>query len=108
MSWHTSHGKSTENLPNILFPADSTIGTPAPCTEYSCLTADYAIAMVKRYIQFGLKPEVFWLDAGWNTDAADFEHGKTWANTAGNWTVDTLRFPKGLRPVADEIHKVGS
>ena len=81
---------------------------PAPCTEYSCLTADYAIAMVKRYIQFGLKPEVFWLDAGWNTDAADFEHGKTWANTAGNWTVDTLRFPKGLRPVADEIHKVGA
>ena len=29
-------------------------------------------------------------------------------NTAGNWTVDTLRFPKGLRPVADEIHKVGA
>lgn len=28
LSWHTSHGKSTENLPNILFPADSTIGTP--------------------------------------------------------------------------------
>ena len=22
--------------------------------------------------------------------------------------VDTLRFPKGLRPVADEIHKVGA
>ena len=36
---------------------------------------------------------------------------RTWqdlANTAGNWTVDTLRFPKGLRPVADEIHKVGA
>ncbi len=81
---------------------------PAPCTEYSCLTADYAIAMVKRYIQFGLKPQVFWLDAGWNTDAGDFEHGKTWANTAGNWTVDTLRFPNGLKPIADEIHKHGA
>lgn len=81
---------------------------PAPCTEYSCLTADYAIAMVKRYIQFGLKPQVFWLDAGWNTGASDYENGKSWANTVGNWTVDTLRFPEGLRPVADEIHKVGA
>ena len=65
---------------------------PSPCGEYSCITSDYAIAMVKRYIQFGLKPEVFWLDAGWHTDASDFEHGKSWANTTGNWTIDTLRF----------------
>lgn len=81
---------------------------PSPCGEYSCITSDYAIAMVKRYIQFGLKPEVFWLDAGWHTDASDFEHGKSWANTTGNWTIDTLRFPKGLRPVADVIHQVGT
>ncbi|WP_106830349.1 glycoside hydrolase family 36 protein [Parabacteroides pacaensis] len=81
---------------------------PAPCGEYSCITADYAIAMVKRYIQFGLKPEVFWLDAGWHTDASDFEHGKSWATTTGNWTVDTLRFPEGLRPVADVIHQAGA
>ena len=81
---------------------------PSPCGEYSCITSEYAIAMVKRYIQFGLKPEVFWLDAGWHTDASDFEHGKSWANTTGNWTVDTLRFPKGLRPVANVIHQVGA
>jgi len=81
---------------------------PEPCQEYSCITADYASAMVKRYFQFGLKPEVFWLDAGWNTDASDYEHGKTWANTAGNWTVDSVRFPKGLLPIADVIHKNGA
>lgn len=81
---------------------------PSPCEEYSCITSDYAIAMVKRYIRFGLKPEVFWLDAGWHTDASDFEHGKTWANTTGNWTVDSTRFPHGLRPVADVIHKEGA
>ena len=81
---------------------------PAPCTEYSCLTADYAIAMVKRYIQFGLKPEVFWLDAGWYNHSADVANHKNWANTVGNWTVDSIRFPEGLRPIADEVHRVGS
>jgi alpha-galactosidase len=81
---------------------------PAPCTEYSCLTADYAIAMIHRYTQFGLIPEVYWLDAGWYTGASDFEHGKTWANTVGNWTVDKTRFPDGLKPVSDEVHKVGA
>lgn len=81
---------------------------PAPCTEYSCLTEDYAIAMVRRYTQFGLNPEVYWLDAGWYTGAANFEQGDTWANTVGNWTVDKIRFPRGLKPVSDEVHKAGA
>lgn len=81
---------------------------PAPCTEYSCLTADYAIAMIRRYTRFGLIPEVYWLDAGWYTGASDYENGKTWANTVGNWTVDQGRFPQGLKPIADEAHKVGA
>lgn len=81
---------------------------PAPCTEYSCLTEDYAIAMIRRYTQFGLIPEVYWLDAGWYTGASNFENGQTWANTVGNWTVDKERFPRGLKPVADEVHKVGA
>ncbi len=81
---------------------------PAPCTEYSCLTADYAIAMIHRYTQFGLVPEVYWLDAGWNTGASNYENGQTWANTVGNWTVDEERFPQGLKPIADEVHKIGA
>lgn len=81
---------------------------PTPCTEYSCFTAAYGIAMVKRYVQFGLTPQVFWLDAGWHTGAGDYEEGKSWANTVGNWTVDSVRFPDGLKPIADEIHKHGA
>lgn len=32
---------------------------PQPCGEYSCLTADWAIAMVRRYSMFELTPDVF-------------------------------------------------
>ncbi len=81
---------------------------PQPCGEYSCLTADWAIAMVRRYAMFGLTPDVFWLDAGWHTGAGDFRNGKSWANTTGNWTVDRERFPEGLKPVSDAVHETGA
>ena len=81
---------------------------PQPCGEYSCLTADWAIALVRRYSMFELTPDVFWLDAGWHTGAGDFRHGKSWANTTGNWTVDRERFPEGLKPVSDAVHEAGA
>lgn len=81
---------------------------PQPCGEYSCLTADWAIAMVRRFSMFELTPDVFWLDAGWHTGAGDFRHGKSWANTTGNWTVDRERFPEGLKPVSDAVHETGA
>jgi alpha-galactosidase len=83
-------------------------GDPAPCNEYSCLTSEFAIALVKRYKQFKLVPEVFWLDAGWYSHSGDYEHGKDWGNTVGYWTPDPIRFPQGLRPVSDEVHKAGA
>ncbi|MBK8882922.1 MAG: alpha-galactosidase [Bacteroidales bacterium] len=81
-------------------------GDPVPCNEYNCLTADYAIALVKRYQQFRVMPEVFWLDAGWYTGCG-WDKGDWWQNV-GNWTVEKDRFPDGLRPVADAVHAVGA
>ena len=81
---------------------------PAPYGEYSGITDYYAIAMVERYIQFGIVPDVFWLDAGWHTGASRYQDGLSWANTVGNWSVDTTRFPNGMKPVSDVIHKVGA
>lgn len=92
------------------FPESSSFnyGDPSPCNEYTCLTADYAIALIRRYKQFDIVPEVFWLDAGWYSQAADYKNHKNWANTVGNWTVDREKFPDGLKPVSDEAHKVGA
>lgn len=83
-------------------------GDPHPCNEYTCLTTDYALAMINRYKRFNLIPEVFWLDAGWYIKAADVVNHKNWANTVGNWEVDRERFPDGLKPISDVVHKVGA
>lgn len=83
-------------------------GDPEPCGEYNCLTEEYAIALVKRYQQFRILPEVFWLDAGWYTGCGwDKEKGGWWQNV-GNWTVDKERFPNGLKPVSDAVHETGA
>ena len=80
-------------------------GDPAPCNEYTCMTTEYAIALVQRTKMFGLKPEAFWLDAGWYEEAADHALGKNWYNTVGNWKPDQERFPNGFKPISDYIHK---
>ncbi len=81
---------------------------PYPYTEYSGTNETYAKAMVERYIQFGIQPDLFWLDAGWNTGASRWQDGLSWANTVGNWSVDKTRFPNGLKPISDLCHKVGA
>jgi len=83
-------------------------GDPAPCGEYNCLTAEYAIALVDRYRRFNILPELFWLDAGWYTGCGWDKKNGEWHQNVGNWTVDNDRFPDGLRPVADAVHKTGA
>jgi alpha-galactosidase len=81
-------------------------GDPAPCNEYNCLTAEFAIALVKRYQQFMIVPESFWLDAGWYTGCG-WNKGDWWQNV-GNWTPEKDRFPDGLKPVSDAVHAAGA
>ena len=84
-------------------------GDPAPCNEYGCLTEEMAIAMAKRYKQFGITPDVFWLDAGWyeGSGGPNFE-GRNWYNTVGNWSVDKERFPNGFKNLSKTIHELGA
>jgi len=43
--------------------------------------------------------EAWWLDAGW------FEGG--WPSGAGSWVPNVQHFPRGLKPLGDEAHKLG-
>mgnify|MGYP001443628341 CR=1 FL=1 len=83
-------------------------GDPAPCGEYECLTEEFAIALVNRYQQFQILPELFWLDAGWYTGCGFNKEKGSWWENVGNWTVDKERFPDGLKAVADAVHATGA
>ncbi|MEO6434810.1 MAG: alpha-galactosidase [Tepidisphaeraceae bacterium] len=55
---------------------------------------------IDRYIEEGLKPDYWWMDAGW------YFQDKGWTQT-GTWKVDKRRFPNGLRPISDYAHSKG-
>ena len=74
---------------------------PPPCNEHTCSTESFSVALIKRHQQFGIVPEVFWLDAGW------YKCDGSWPNV-GNWSPNTENFPNGFKPVTDAAHEVGS
>ena len=95
------NGRIPEQPLSVAFELD---GAPFPCTVHTCITEASALAHIKRYQQFKLTPELFWIDAGWYSGCGwDKENGE-WPQNVGNWTVDKERFPNGLKPVSDAAH----
>ncbi len=74
---------------------------PPPCNEHTCATESFSVAMINRYKQFNIVPDIFWLDAGW------YACNGSWPNV-GNWTPNKDNFPAGLKPVTDAAHQVGA
>ena len=52
---------------------------------------------IDRYLDVGIKPDYWWIDAGW------YSYQDYWLNV-GTWRPDAKRFPRGLRPIADHLH----
>ncbi|MFB7025707.1 MULTISPECIES: alpha-galactosidase [unclassified Streptomyces] len=63
------------------------------------VTEENQIALAKRASALGV--ELFVLDDGWFRGRDDDRAG------LGHWTPHPRRFPRGLRPLADEVHRLG-
>lgn len=68
--------------------------------EMTSATEQSQKQFLDRYRVLGIKPDFWWMDAGW------YINNGHWSNT-GTWTVDPLRFPNGLRPINDYAHGMG-
>ena len=84
-------------------------GDPAPCNEYTCMTDALSRAIVRRYHQMDMMPDVFWLDAGWYStpEGNHFDGNFRWYEV-GNWECDSERFPDGFVNLSNLIHSFGS
>jgi len=56
--------------------------------------------------------ETFWMDAGWygaNREVEEFQvfGREDWFLHAGNWRVNTVAHPDGLKPISDAVHAKG-
>lgn len=64
-------------------------------------TIDNQTDTLHTILKTGAPVEAFWMDAGW------YVNGETWYKGRGNWRLDPVRFPTGLKPLTDLGHANG-
>ena len=67
---------------------------------------------IRRFVAAGIMCDTWWIDAGWYTRTSKcgeklLADPLVWYVTAGDWTPDPERLPRGFKPIADEMAKHG-
>jgi alpha-galactosidase len=96
--WFIAHNlrKPGGKLPPAMWCGAATVGGGL----MEGVTEENAKQWIDFYGTLGLKPDFWWMDAGW------YPCRGSWPNT-GTWEVDKTRFPNGILPVTDNLHKKG-
>jgi len=68
--------------------------------EFTGATEENQLAAIDRYLENGIRPDVWWIDAGWYP--CDYQ----WTQT-GNWQHNPENFPRGLKPIGDKCRETG-
>ena len=69
--------------------------------EHTAATEKNQVSALKDYIDSGLRPDIWWIDAGWYKCDYDWPH-------IGTWKPDPDRFPNGLGPVGKACDEAGA
>lgn len=67
--------------------------------EFTAATEENQLRFIDRFEQYGIRPDVWWIDAGWYP-CYNAERERKWWIT-GSWEPDPERFPHGFKPIAD-------
>ncbi len=68
--------------------------------EFTGATEQNQIDALNEYLRRNMKPDIWWLDAGWYP--CDYD----WPRT-GTWHPDPVRFPRGLAPLGQACEQNG-
>ena len=91
-SWYFAHILPRENGqplgPKCCMHVYGVNGTP----EHTGAAEDNQVNGLHEYLDKGIHPDIWWMDAGW------YPCGGDWTET-GDWRPDPERFPNGLTPL---------
>ena len=78
------------------------LGATNPKYEEWCgATEKQQLEAINWYTENGLKPDLWWIDAGW------YECNYSWPHT-GTWVPNPKHFPNGLRSIGEKCSEIGS
>nr|MBQ4319150.1 alpha-galactosidase [Clostridia bacterium] len=67
--------------------------------EFTAATEENQLRAIDSYLENGLKPDIWWIDAGWYP--CDYDWTKI-----GSWYHDKERFPNGLEPIGSKCRDI--
>jgi alpha-galactosidase len=74
--------------------------------EFTAATEENQVRYIGKFIQHGIHPDVWWIDAGWYPCYNEQRERKWWLT--GTWEPDPERFPRGLKPISDCAARAGA
>ncbi len=87
----------------------ATHGNVNGTVEFVGATEENQIEAIDKWIEKGLKPDIWWIDAGWF--ACDKQYSPYtsdyWKSGVGNLCVDPERFPNTMAPIGEKCAKEG-
>lgn len=99
--WYLKHILPRENgqpvQPNLCLHYFEAEGKP----EFTAASEENQLFALNEYVRRGMKPDVWWVDAGW------YPCDYNWARI-GTWHADPARFPNGLAPIGKACGENGA
>lgn len=68
--------------------------------EFTGITEENQISGIDDYLKAGVRPDIWWIDAGWYPCNYDWP-------AIGTWKVDSQRMPNGLGPIGKKCEDEG-
>lgn len=93
-------------------PSGEELQVPISFPSWGGTTTEKHLQNIARIKELDVRYDNYWIDAGWfggphptlgHQDVAD----EDWYGVVGNWEVNTMAHPEGLRPISDAAHEAG-
>jgi alpha-galactosidase len=92
-------------------PDGKTVPTPICFPTWGGMKSNEHLKRLKMVQEQKLDYDYYWIDAGWYGPAESYspdEFKGDWAIHVGNWSVNPVAHPNGLRALSDKFHEAGS
>lgn len=93
-------------------PSGEDLKVPISFPSWGGTTTEKHLQNIAKIKELNVCYDNYWIDAGWfggphptlgHQDSAD----EDWYGVVGNWEVNTVPHPEGLRPISDAAHEAG-
>lgn len=93
-------------------PSGKDLEVPISFNSWGGATTEHHLQNIAKIKELNIDYDNYWIDAGWfggpheTLSYQDFDD-EDWYGNVGNWEVNTVAHPDGLRPISDAAHEAG-